>query len=87
MCLSSIERCTVERPELTGTRDRLVERGGQLIDSQPHARGAEDVRQLADDHGLRVITFLVTGATWHKLWIDAADRIVREVLIDSGRKT
>ncbi len=74
-------------PAATSGPYRLTESGNQIIDSQPYARGADNVRRSADENGLQVVTFTVNGAgTWHRLWIDGQDRIRAEVLIDAGHQ-
>lgn len=70
----------------TGPGDLSVS-GADYIDASPFKAGADDVHQQTDENSLRVITFVVSGTgTWHELWIDDGNRILRETLVDPGHR-
>ena len=62
--------------------------GPTFVSQEPFGNGGDDIHQLADDHGLKVITFTVPASNiWIKMWIDpTTSRITKETIIDPGHR-
>ncbi len=61
--------------------------GKELLATEPFAGGAVDVRPLGRVGGLRELSFALPASNvWYRLWVDARDRIRRELILSPGHR-
>ncbi len=61
--------------------------GPQFVAQELYAAGATDVRQRAGPAGTIELSLYLPGSQiWYRLWVDAAHRIRREVIVDPGHQ-
>jgi len=61
--------------------------GKQYLGTEVFAGGGVDIREIARSGSLRELAFVVPGSNiWYRLWVDAQNRLERELIVDPGHR-